>query len=248
MDFTFEEYGHIIDSLKKQNYEFTNYKDWNKYDKPVILRHDVDISLEKAYEMARFEQSVGVESTYFVLITGDFYNTFNKQNIEIVKKIADCGMDIGLHFDETIYSRDCDIVTAIEREIMVMEWMIGMDVESVSMHIPSQRTLEANYIIKGGKIINSYSNVFFKEFKYVSDSKMHWRENVYDVIESGKYQRIHLLTHPVWYNKNNMPMWDTVSQILKKQAKETYKNFEVHTNGVVGAKTLEECLTANDYN
>ena len=83
-----------------------------------------------------------------------------------------------------------------------MEWMIGMDVESVSMHIPSQRTLEANYIIKGGKIINSYSNVFFKEFKYVSDSKMHWRENVYDVIESGKYQRIHLLTHPVWYNKN----------------------------------------------
>ena len=51
-------------------------------------------------------------------------------------------------------------------------------------------------------MINSYSSKFFKEFKYLSDSRMHWRENVEAVIKSHDYHRLHILTHAFWYAKS----------------------------------------------
>lgn len=148
MEFTFHEYRAILDALKRHDYKFSNYDNWSDNEKSVILRHDVDISLEKAFEMAEFENAYGVFSTYFILITGDFYNAFNKRSRQLIKKIKDLGMEIGLHFDETIYMPDTDIVAAIKNEIRVMEQMLDIKVKSVSMHIPSQKTLKANYAIE----------------------------------------------------------------------------------------------------
>lgn len=248
MEFTFNEYKRILDALKKRHYRFTGYTDYEQYEKSVILRHDVDVSLRKALEMAEFEHSLGVVSTYFILITADFYNAFNKRNRERIQKIKELGMEIGLHFDETIYPLGCDIVSAVKDEIRVMQKMLGIGIRSVSMHVPSEKTLKANYefgnCVGGVKqtIVNSYSNVFWNEFKYVSDSKRRWRENIYEVIASESYPRIHLLTHPIWYHTENISMWDTVSEELRVRAEEAYDDFEIHTSGVQGRKTVEECL------
>lgn len=242
MDFTWLEYGRILNCLKEHEYMVCDYKNYSNYPKSVILRHDVDVSLSKAYEMALFEKENNVTSTYFVLITGDMYNAFTRKNIEYIKKIQDLGHGIGLHFDETVYPEDCDMVGMIEQEIFIMRHMLNVNVDSVSMHIPSQKTLEANYVIEGGNIVNSYSDVFFKEFKYVSDSAMRWREDIYSIIESEKYSKIHLLTHPIWYNENNLSMWENISKVLSNQARESYENLGVHTVGVKEKRTLKECL------
>lgn len=244
MDFTYSEYELILNKLKEKGYVFSKYYSAeNEKNRNVILRHDVDISLKKAYEMAQLEHSNNVVSTYFVLITGDFYNAFNKESQYYIKKISQLGHDIGLHFDETIYGDKCDVVKKIENEINVMENMLdGVQIKSVSMHIPSKRTLDSNYVIKEGNIINSYSDFFFQKYKYVSDSKMHWREDIYDVIESEMYNRIHLLTHPVWYNDVSFNMWENVSKVMCQLARTAYSDFDVHTVGEPNPKSLKECL------
>ena len=37
-------------------------------------------------------------------------------------------------------------------------------------------------------MINGYGKVYFKEFKYLSDSRRWWREPVEEIIESGQYK------------------------------------------------------------
>lgn len=60
MDFTYEEYKRIITLLKEQKYQFTGYLNEYADSKNVILRHDVDLSLDKALEFAKFENSLGL--------------------------------------------------------------------------------------------------------------------------------------------------------------------------------------------
>ena len=67
------------------------------------------------------------------------------------------------------------------------------------MHRPSKTTLEANIIIPGA--VNTYSQVFFKEFKYISDSRHAWREDAEGIISSREYRMLHVLTHPFWYTE-----------------------------------------------
>lgn len=244
MTFTYKEIEEIIKLLKDNNYTFSNYLDYEKNNKNVILRHDVDISIEEAYKMAKLEFNLEVTSTYFILIRGDFYNPFNKRNIEMIKEMDRMGHHIGLHFDETLYPDDANIPDLIEKEIDIMRSLTGISINSVSMHIPSKRTLESNYVISNGTVVNSYSNEFFKHFKYVSDSKMNWREDVYEVIKSGKYPNIHLLTHPVWYNIDDYSMWDNVSKVIYDYVKSMHEDFSVHTVGVDNSLTISECIGA----
>lgn len=103
MKFTYEAYENMILSLKKNNYEIVDYKNYEGKERIVILRHDVDFSLEKALEMAELENKLNVSAIYFVLLSTDFYNVASKKSIEIIKKIINSGGTIGLHFDEQKY-------------------------------------------------------------------------------------------------------------------------------------------------
>lgn len=47
MEFTYDAYTIMISELRRHGYQFADYRDHDKYDKCVILRHDVDYSLEK---------------------------------------------------------------------------------------------------------------------------------------------------------------------------------------------------------
>lgn len=243
MEFTYRELEKIYRMLADKNYSFSFYDDYAEKDKSVIIRHDVDISMEQAYNMACFETEMGVFSTYFILIRGDFYNPFNCRNQQYLRRIIQMGHRIGLHFDETLYTQH-KIVDEIENEVEIMSSLLKTNISSVSMHIPSKKTLESSYVIKGGNIVNSYSDVFFKDFKYISDSKMNWRENVYDVINSNQYSRIHLLTHPVWYHTENCSMWDNVNRVLFEQLKNMHQDFMVHTDDCDKQLSLMECIGA----
>jgi hypothetical protein len=68
-------------------------------------------------------------------------------------------------------------------------------------------------------MVNSYSNEFFKEFKYVSDTRMNWREDVEAIIKSHEYHRLHILTHAFWYDKDE-----------KIQTREKLMDFIMHAN------------------
>lgn len=80
MEFTFDSYERLLNLLGENGYKTADYRNWNQYDQCVILRHDVDTDLRKALEMAKLECQYGIKSTYFVLLTSNFYNLYSYRN------------------------------------------------------------------------------------------------------------------------------------------------------------------------
>lgn len=247
MDFIYDDYKKIINLLLRNNYGIIKYRDDTQYSKKAILRHDVDISLEKAVEFAQYEKALDVKSTYFILLNSKLYNIFNKNSIEMIMHIKELGHDIGLHFDETNYAlpsaydeRNEKIKELIIHEKNVMEKIIpGIKIESVSMHMPSKQTLEADLHFEDN-FINSYSCKFFKKHKYISDSNMHRRENIYETIASGQYDNLHILTHPIWYDVNYNSKTDKISKLLLEKKNMIYNEVCNISPGIEDDIKLED--------
>lgn len=215
MEFTYDSYGNLIELLKVKGYSVVTYKNWMNESRCVILRHDIDNDIEKSLELAKIEKQLGIVSTYFVLVTSDFYNVFSAKNEKLLHAIIDCGHEIGLHFDEVRYpmiKTPEDAKEKIIEETDLLSMAIGKRVDAVSMHRPSKMMLEADLRIPG--IINSYGQEYFKGFKYVSDSRRRWREPVEEIVSSGEYDRLHILTHAIWYNKTELDIHDSIAQFV----------------------------------
>jgi hypothetical protein len=226
MKFKYSDYERLINHIKKSGYRICSYSNYNEYKKPCILRHDVDFSLEKALEFAKYENQIIKESssTYFVLVSGKFYNIFSEKSEDILKEIISMGFEIGLHFDETKYVKEdrneCEVEDVV-REKLLLEEATNSQVNAVSMHRPSKNILENDIKFEG--LVNSYSKEFFNNFKYISDSRMYWRENPMDVISSNKFKKLHILTHPFWYENIDRDMAVKMKDFLSDGSKERYQ-------------------------
>lgn len=241
MEFTFAAYEKLVGLLKKKEFVFSDYHNYKKNDKTVILRHDIDVDIKKALEMAELENSLGITSTYFVLISSDLYNVFSKKNESLLKKICSLGHTVGLHFDEVKYEDDSDIVSNIEKEADILERCLAQEVTTVSMHRPSQKTLNSDYRIKNGSVINSYGTEFFKEFKYVSDSRRNWREDVCQIVNTGGgYNRLHILTHPFWYDIEEKSMKQSLSDFVSHAVEERYGTLSENIRDLDEVLRLQE--------
>lgn len=222
MKFTYSGYENLIKTLKKNGYNFCNYHNYGNHDRECILRHDIDYSLDKSVDFAEFEKDIGVSSTYFVLFTSDFYNVSSKKSIEKISRIKVLGHEIGLHFDETVYGtmdKKC-LIEAVLKEKNLFEKITGQKIKTVSMHRPSKWILETD--LKIPDMVNSYAKEFFNEFKYVSDSRMNWREDVMKYAEEASFSKLHILTHPFWYFDKDMSMHDVLDLFLASARKERY--------------------------
>lgn len=222
MEFTYKAYSKLIDNIRNNGYRITGYDDYESHEKVAIMRHDVDYDIRRVLNFAEIEYRKGIKSTYFVLCSSDFYNLYSKRGEYIIRKLKEYGHEIGLHFDEVKYDIDndnwsCDkIESLVKDEAKVLSEITGDEIRVVSMHRPSQKTLQYSKSgeLKFDGMINSYDREFFDNFKYVSDSRMRWREDVESIIESGEYDKIHVLTHPFWYGKENKNIKYTVQDFL----------------------------------
>jgi len=131
-------------------------------------------------------------------------------------------MEIGLHFDETAYEyhMESDMIRAIQKECGILSEMLGCNVSAVSMHRPSKKTLEADLKVPG--VENAYGKTFFREFKYLSDSRCHWREPVLEIIRSETYDLLHILTHPFWYHEQEQTITQSVEDFIRSASRERY--------------------------
>lgn len=236
INFTYQSYKELINLLEHNNYKFCNFTNENEYnesDKLVILRHDIDLSLQKAVELAQLEYDLGIKSTYFVLVSTDFYNIFSKNSLYKLNKILSLNHELGLHFDESKY--DCkneqDIKNYINKEIKILEMCLNNKVSLVSMHRPSKFILNSD--IKFNHIVNCYSKKYFNEYKYLSDARMNWRENIEDIVCSNLYKKIQIVTHGIWYYQEEKSINDVVKIYIKNKQKKlidslskNIRNFE----------------------
>ena len=259
MDFTYKSYEELIKTLRENNYTMCGYNNHN-YDKCAILRHDVDQSTDKASKLASIECNLGVKSTYFFLLSSDFYNIASKKNYEAIHRIKAMGHEIGLHFDEmkyntqnldTHYTYDIHgtryirnphgkIVDLVEKEIRIMSDILGVEILTVSMHRPSNETLVADYRFE--KAVNTYSKTFFEEFKYLSDSRFNWRESVMDIVKSNTYKKLHILTHAFWYEERSMSGCEIIKDFVNSANSERYNQMKDNIKNIDEFMTQEEVI------
>jgi len=197
-DFSYTHYIETLNEIKK-NQNFTNFKNSSSND--IILRHDVDSSLELALKIAKIENNLGISSTFFILFHSELYNPFSPSSSKIIDQLLSLGHEIGLHYNETIISQiKKNPSNVIKNEIEAFEEHFGTTISVVSAHDPSiSKKLEID--LPDG-VVDAYSEKYTVQKKYLSDSVQHWREGCFCKHYKNN-DSMQVLTHPIWWTEDN---------------------------------------------
>jgi hypothetical protein len=90
--FTLGALERLLDRLRDGRV-FATFRDTANGDLPsgfVLLRHDIDFSLEKALAFAEWEARRRIRATYFLLVDSNRYNLFASSWSEIPRVLAGC--------------------------------------------------------------------------------------------------------------------------------------------------------------
>ena len=226
MEFTYKGYAELLKLLAGTGYVFADYHNYVEQGRCVILRHDIDRSPRFTLPLAEIEAEHQATSTWFVRLSSDMYNALSQTSRNDLRSLQSMGHEIGLHFDEAAYTaEDGTMEELIRREADILANALGSPVSTVSMHRPAQHILNGNIDIPG--MVNAYSRVFFQDFKYLSDSRRHWREPVEEIAASGTYPRLNILTHAFWYRDKEETMEDIVRRFITSANWERYQSMAV---------------------
>ncbi len=205
-NFSLQHYSYILNNALRAGYEFKGFHEQiSENFRVIFLRHDIDVSVSMALQMAELEAELGVRSTYFVLPNSPLYNLLEDEVIEILIKIRNMGHWTGLHVDlpNTPLFKNVTIEEATNILFKSFSSLVPFE-PVISYHRPTRDV----FGLKFEFFANTYENRFFKDIKYLSDSKKNWREGCpCQAILEGKYQQLQVLTHPIW--------WGTDDDILK---------------------------------
>ncbi len=175
--FDLDHYGELLEAAKAGGYRFTGF-DRPPQDGDLLLRHDVDLSLEAAIEMAALEAEHGVASTYFLMRESVFYNLASPAGERALARLRKLGHRVGLH---AVWPR----ASLDERFDPVVAW-----------HNPDPEFMRAP--IEGA--LNVMEAGFFSPETYRSDSNRHWRHGCpHEDLRAARFPWLQLLTHPeIW--------------------------------------------------
>jgi hypothetical protein len=176
---TFElaHYRELVEAAQAGGYRFAFF-DRDPQPGDVLLRHDVDLSLAAALELAELEAELGARATYFLMTESVFYNLASREGEAALGRLRELGHRVGLH---AVYPR----AELDERFDPVVAW-----------HNP-----EAEFMsVSVGAAANAMEPRFFVPGRYRSDSNQTWREGCpHEALAHGDFEWLQLLIHPeIW--------------------------------------------------
>ena len=89
--FNKKSYINLIKSFIKLGYEIKDFDSVIPTRRHLILRHDIDMSINAARDLAFLEKENSMKSTYFVLMNSEFYNVFAPDSIKLLNEIKSYG-------------------------------------------------------------------------------------------------------------------------------------------------------------
>jgi hypothetical protein len=241
-EFSLESYAALLSELRARGYRDVEFTDADPASPHLVLRHDVDMTLDSAVRMAEVEAGLGMQSEYFVLLRSGLYNPFSESGELGIRRILELGHRLGLHFDASLYpGRDQgDLDRLCVAECAQLESWFGISVRMVSFHRPAPAFLGLDRDIGGRG--HTYQPRYFKDIAYCSDSRGGWHHgHPLDMV--GKAGRaLQLLTHPVWWDSRGR---ETPAERLDRLAAERHDFFrnELARNCQPYAKALKDKFT-----
>ncbi|MBT5400313.1 UDP-N-acetylglucosamine 2-epimerase (non-hydrolyzing) [bacterium] len=241
-NFTYSEYEKTLKILIDEGYSFESFSDTQEMldlgKRFVLMRHDIDLSLEKALMIAEIESKFRVTSTYFIMLRNDFYNIFSKQGTEIINNIVKFGHQIGLHFDCSAYPQNLtnkEFSQACLDECKVINEWFNINIEIISYHRPGKVVMSGDCSISH-PLHHTYMPLYTNKISYKSDSRGKWGHG--HPLESQAFKDrkpLHILTHPIWWNKRPIAPYQNLHKFIddSNHLKEYYlsKNNTVYRVG-----------------
>lgn len=168
----------------------------------AFLRHDLDVSLERALPIARLEREAGIASTYHVMIDSPFYDLRAARSRDALAELRGLGHEVGLHYDVArrgtkdapASTREHDIANACEE----LESVLETAVRSLSFHLPVEELINGPLRVAGR--VSGYARELFQW--YLSDSRARWREGE-PLASLGRPRgpNLQILIHPMWWGE-----------------------------------------------
>jgi hypothetical protein len=170
-------YAEILDAAKTGGYRFTTFGEPPARG-DLFLRHDVDLSLDAAVQMAELEAELGVQTTYLLMTESVFYNLASHEGVAMIARLRELGHAVGLH---AVYPN----VELDERFDRVVSW-----------HNPKGEYMSKT--IPGA--INVYAEPYFDRATYRSESNQNWRAGCpHEELRGGGFPWLQILVHPeIW--------------------------------------------------
>ena len=194
-EFDLAHYGELLDAAAAGGYRFAAFEDAPRSG-DLLLRHDVDLSLPAAVELAELEAERGVTATYFLMTESVFYNLASAEGRDVVERLRGLGHAVGLH---AVYPR----VVFDDRFDRVLAW-----------HNPDPPFMSRPV----GGAVNVMQPPWFTEGHYRSDSNQHWRSGCPHVeLARGEPDWLQLLTHPEIWVYPGATMRETMLAMLEAE-------------------------------
>lgn len=198
-NFTLEGYRALISAFLERGYTVRDFAEADPEERHLVLRHDLDMSIQAALPIAEIEAELGASASYFVLVRTEMYNPFSAAGRRDLERLLTFGHRIGLHFDASLYPADWpSLEPTAATECGVLEAIVGRSVKAISFHRPAPGLLGRPEDLAGR--LHTYQPRFFKEMGYCSDSCGEWRFGHpldHEAVAAGR--ALQLATHPIWW-------------------------------------------------
>ena len=194
--FDLAHYGELITAAQAGGYRFAHFEG-APAEGTVILRHDVDLSLDAAVRMAELEHNAGASATYFLMTESVFYNLDSTEGVAAMARLRELGHRFASH---AVYPN----APLDNRFDPVVAWH---NPDAEYMHAP----------LADGRV-NVMQEPWFDPATYRSDSNQHWRSGCpHDDLRAGAFPWLHLLTHPEIWAYDGATMGETMRSMLKAE-------------------------------
>lgn len=235
-NFTFDDYEAYISNIISK-YDIIAFNEAGSCKKPsLIMRHDIDMSVQNASILSKIENVHGAKTTYFVMLGSWYYDPRDHEINGLIKEIKDLGHNIGLHYDFTYLPSgkvlDFDsYLQSLACQKDELQHILNHEIKVFSLHNPTTINAELLERIKSSHetlgMVNVYSNLIMDKFKYCSDSNGIWRyDKLEDLINPNAHPFLHVLTHPEWWTKHPMSPRMKVEKILFDRAHNTLDKYD----------------------
>ncbi len=175
--FDLDHYREILEAAQAGGYRFEAFGEGPERG-GLYLRHDIDLSLDAALEMAELEAELGVLTTYLLMTESVFYNLASSEGAAAIGRLRELGHAVGLH--------------AVYPNVDLDDRFDGV----VSWHNPKSEYMSDRIV----GAVNVYAEPYFSPPTYRSDSNQHWRSGCpHEELRGGGFPWLQILVHPeIW--------------------------------------------------
>ncbi len=230
-DFTEDGYREMLRAAKRR-YSFEPFGT-SSGDPHVLWRHDVDISLHRAVALARIEQEEGVRATYLLQLHSSFYNLLEKPVLAAARELFELGHWAGLHYDAGFDGPGTkeELLAHLAAERDLLAEIVGRPVEVFSFHAPEASGVDELDDERMEGMVSTYARSIREGYEYVSDSNGYWRHRRLPELldEAEPPPRLHVLTHPEWWQREAMSPRQRLERAVTGRAEHTLSAWESWT-------------------